>query len=188
MTGLERSEVARRARQLLSQSPVYLDTETTGVGPTAEIVEIAILDHDGSLLFESLVKPRGVIEPEAIRVHGITSEMLESAPTWKEVWQPVEAILLGRKVGVYNSEFDLRVMKQSHQRYWLSWKIPEESFFCIMKLYARFVGDWDARRGSYRWHSLDQAGRQCGITLPNTHRAKDDALLARALLQYMANF
>jgi DNA polymerase III epsilon subunit-like protein len=89
-------------------------------------------------------------------------------------------------VGIYNSEFDLRMLKQSHQKYWLNWQLPEENFFCIMKLYARFYGEWDARRGSYRWQSLDQAGRQCRIPLPNSHRAKDDALLARALLQHIA--
>jgi DNA polymerase-3 subunit epsilon len=186
MAKLDKIEAVQRARQLVQKDPVYLDTETTGTGPTAEIIEIAVVDQNGSVLFESLVKPKGQIEPEAMRVHGITPDRLVGAPTWQDIWPQVEAVLAGRLVGVYNSEFDLRMLKQSHRKYWLNWQFPEENFFCIMKLYARFYGEWDARRGSYRWQSLDLAGQQCRIPLPNSHRAQDDARLARALLQHIA--
>jgi hypothetical protein len=47
-----------------------------------------------------------------------------------------------------------------------------------MKLYADFIG-------SRRWQRLEEAGRQCRLELPNSHRAKDDTLLARAVFQYM---
>jgi hypothetical protein len=36
-----------------------------------------------------------------------------------------------------------------------------------------------------KWQSLDAAGRQCRLPLTNTHRAKDDTLLARAVFEYM---
>lgn len=177
-----------RARELLEKSPVYLDTETTGTGSEAEIVEIAIVDQDGSILLESLVNPKGKIELDAMRLHGITFQMVQNAPSWQEIWPQVEAILSSKLVGVYNSEFDIRMMRQSHKKYWLSCQIGDEHFFCIMKLYARFFGDWDPRRGSYRWHSLENAGLQCKLMLPNSHRARDDALLARALLHYIADY
>ena len=185
---LERKEAVRLAQQLWQTSPVYLDTETTGTGPTAEIIEIAIIDQDGKLLFEALVKPRGPIEPDAARVHGITLDQLQGAPGWAEVWPQAEAVLAGRRVGTYNSDFDVRLIKQSHQRNWINLRLPEENFFCIMKLYARFYGERDPRSRSFRWQTLELAGKQCQIPLPNSHRAKDDALLARALLEYMANW
>lgn len=188
MLTLDRNEAVQRAKQLVACEPVFLDTETTGTGMTAEVIEIAIVDHSGSLLFESLVKPKGTIEPDAFRVHGIRMEILQSAPAWKDVWPQVEALLKDKQVGIYNSEFDVRLMRQSHQKYWMDWRFPEQNFFCIMKLYARFYGERDPRRGSYRWQSLEQAGKQCGIPLQNAHRAKDDALLARALLLHMARF
>jgi hypothetical protein len=56
-----------------------------------------------------------------------------------------------------------------------------------MKLYAQFRGDWDAQRRQYRYISLEKAGKDAGIYLPNTHRAVDDALLARAVLHFIAN-
>lgn len=183
-----RDEAVRKARGLLQQHPIYLDTETTGTGPEAEIIEIALLDHNGDLLFESLVRPKSAIEPDAGRLHGITEEMVQGAPHWRDLWPQVELLLAERVIGIYNSEFDLRLLRQTHQKNWMVWRADEGNFFCIMKLYALFFGDWDSRRGGYRWHSLEQAGQQCGIKLPNIHRARDDALLARALLIYMAEF
>ena len=188
MDKLERNEAIKRAQQYIQVSPIYLDTETTGLSPHAEVIEIALVDQAGSVILESLVKPRiNSIDPDAFRIHRITMDMLQDAPSWQEVWPQVEAVLAGRLVGVYNSEFDLRMMQQSHRKYWMDDQIPAENFFCIMKLYARYYGEWDYRRRSYRWHSLDQAGKQCRIPLPNSHRAKDDALLARELLLYIAN-
>jgi hypothetical protein len=58
--------------------------------------------------------------------------------------------------------------------------------FDLLKLYAEFRGEWDAKRRSYRYQSLDSAGNQCGIILPNAHRATADTLLTRAILFYMA--
>lgn len=183
---LTRREAVQQALKWTHMLPVYLDTETTGLGSNAEIIEIAILDSDGKPLFQSLVRPKGRIESDAMRVHGITQAEVANAPEWAEIWPQVESTLLNRKVGIYNSEFDLRMLKQTHQRAWLSWALPESAFFCIMKLYARFYAEWDSQRRGYRWYSLENAGRQSGILLPNSHRAQDDALLARALLHYMA--
>ena len=42
------------------------------------------------------------------------------------------------------------------------------------------------RAGNYRWHSLDDARGQCGLDLPNAHRAHADTLLARAVLHFVA--
>jgi len=91
-------------------------------------------------------------------------------------------------VGTYNSDFDVRMIRQSHQRNWITQRFTEDNFFCIMKLYARFYGERDPRSRSFRYQTLDQAGKQCGIALPNSHHAREDALLARALLEYMAHW
>jgi DNA polymerase III subunit epsilon len=186
MDSRSRHAAIQEARLLLQSNPVYLDTETTGMHFNSEVIEIGVIDDQGQILFDQLVRPRGKMDPAAGRVHGITLEMLESAPTWEQVWPQAEAVLTGRHIGVYNVEFDLRLMKQSHTRSWLTWRLPDTNFFDIMKLYARYYGDWDSSHKSYRYQSLEVAGRQCGIRLPNAHRAVDDCLLTRALLHYMA--
>jgi DNA polymerase-3 subunit epsilon len=184
-----RKEAMRLAQQWIAKKPVYIDTETTGTGTNDCIVEISVIDYDGSVLVDSLVRPVGKISPGAKAVHHITDEMVKGAPRWDAVWTEVEAAIIQRPVGIYNADFDLRMMRQSHQKNWLRWSMPQGAeFFCIMKLYAQFYGEWNPQRGNYRWQSLDRAREQCGILLPNSHRAKEDTLLTLALLEYMANY
>ena len=181
-----RQEAILVAKKILAASPIYLDTETTGMGYHDEVVEIAILDHDGSVVIDSLVKSIGEISSEAFAVHGITKGMVADAPTWGELWPEVEAALKDRVVAIYNAEFDNRMMMQSNRLHGLSWVPQYKDSFCIMKLYAQFYGQWNSYHNSFTWQSLDSARRQCSIEIPNTHRAKDDTLLARAVLHYMA--
>jgi len=187
MINNSRQEAIQKAKELISRKPVYLDTETTGTGPNDNILEIAVIDHQGKILIDSLVKPVGRIHPDALAVHKITNEIVTGAPRWGEIWDQIESVLSNRFVGIYNADFDLRMMRQSHTSSWMKWENPPGMEpFCIMQLYAQFYGEWNSRRGGYRWQSLDNAGRQCGITLPNTHRAKDDTLLTRAIMEHIA--
>jgi DNA polymerase III subunit epsilon len=173
------------ARKVCEAKPVYVDTETTGLERTDEIVEISIVDHDGHVLLETLVKPSRSIPYAATRIHGITDEEVIKAPTWPAIWPTVRGHLFGRLIVFYNAEFDLRMMQQSHARYKQPWK---ENFntFDLLKLYAEYRGEWDNHRRAYRYISLAEAGRQCNISLPNAHRSTADTLLTRALLLHLA--
>jgi DNA polymerase III subunit epsilon len=173
------------AARILTEKPVFLDTETTGLEKTDEIVEISIISIDGGLLYESLVKPTQSIPADANRIHNITNEMVASAPTWPVVWSQARGFLLGHPAGIYNAEFDLRLIQQSFSRYRLFLKDNLKNY-CIMKLYAQFYGEWDPVRRSYRYQSLENARRQCHINLPNSHRAGDDARLALEILKYIS--
>jgi len=183
----DRLQAIQLARSKVELKPVYLDTETTGLKENDEIVEIAIIDHDGQALLESLVRPLRCIPPDAVAIHRITDDMVRNAPRWSEIWPEVESLLSGRQIAIYNADFDIRMMRQSHRSSMLPWRISRENVFCVMKLYAQFFGNWDPYRGNYRFHSLEKAGRQSNIPLPNTHRAYEDATLTRALLHYIAN-
>ena len=170
----------QRAREYLAVRPVFLDTETTGLNPNAEIIEICIVDHEGNLLLNTLVKPVRSIPLDAMQIHGITNEMVKNAPAWPDVWPSVEANLRAHYVGIYNAEFDLKMMRQSHRAYGMEWEFSSQRIFDVMKIYADFTG-------TTRWVTLDTAGRQCGIMLPNSHRAQADTLLLRAVLKYIAS-
>ena len=75
------------AKEVLAQKDnwVILDTETTGLYD-AEIVQIGIIDLEGKVVFDSLVKPTIPIPPDAIDIHGISNEMVELAPTFPEIY------------------------------------------------------------------------------------------------------
>jgi DNA polymerase-3 subunit epsilon len=181
-----RREAAHLARVRLQADPCYLDTETTGLGLQDEIIEVCLLDGGGRVLFESLVRPTRSIPMDAVSLHGITDAMVMAAPRWTDVWPQLRDAMNARRIAVYNAEFDARLLRQTQAIHGLTDGVDTSGFFCLMQLYAQFRGEWDGAHRSFRWQSLETARRQVGLDLPNAHRARDDALLARALLHVMA--
>jgi DNA polymerase III epsilon subunit family exonuclease len=181
-------KVIQSAQKILAHDPIFIDTETTGISANDVIIEVGVVDQNGETLFESFVKPPIPIPPDSTRVHHITKDMVEDAPALKDIWPDLQLVLKDRFIGMYNAEFDLRLMKQTHNRYWLDWPLDDRYFFCVMKLYAAFYGEIRSREKGYRLHKLEAAGAACGIPLPNSHRAVDDARLTAALFQYIANY
>lgn len=181
-------KVIQRAKAVLELSPIYLDTETTGTGQTDRIIQIGIVNNLGDTLFESLVNPNMPIPSESSAVNGITDDMVKDAPTWTRIWPEVEAILKGRVIGIYNADFDLRLLRQTNKAYGLPMTIETNQAFCVMKLFAAFYGEWNARNNGFKSHKLEFAGRFLNIPLPNSHQAVDDARLTAALTQAIADF
>ena len=180
-----RQNAILRARQALLARPVYLDTETTGLDPKDEIVEISIVDEDGSVLLDNFVRPSQPIPSEATRIHGITNEDVKTALRWPFLWREVRPLLAGRLIVMYNADFDVRMMRQSMITYRQPWTEKFDTFD-LLKVYAEFRSEWDMKRQSYRYFSLDAAGKHARIALPNAHRAAADSLLTRALLHHIA--
>lgn len=182
-----RQNAVETARKVLSEKPVYLDTETTGLNATDEIIEIAVVDHEGQILVDTLVRPSQTIPSVATRIHDIRNEDVSAARPWPIVWQQIQNLLSGRVVVMYNDDFDVRMMRQSHAKYKMPWR-ENFSRVDLLKLYAQFYGEWDPIRRAYRSHSLANAGKYCNIDLPNAHRSAADSLLTRELLLYIANY
>jgi hypothetical protein len=55
------------ARRVLQRRPLFLDTETTTDGEPAEVVEVAVVGDDGTVLLDTLVRPQSSIAPSARR-------------------------------------------------------------------------------------------------------------------------
>lgn len=180
-----RSQAVQLARQILAKNPVFLDTETTGLEKTDEIVEISIVDELGQVLYQSLIKPSQPIPPAASRINHITDVMVQKVPAWPVAWMQIRPLLLNRLIVAYNSEFDQRMMQQTHLRYRMPWRDPL-NFIDLLRIYAQFRGEWDPNRRSWKYHSLENAGKQCGISLPNAHRATADTVLTRELLLFIS--
>ncbi len=173
------------AARWIAEKPVYIDTETTGLERTDEIVEISIVDFDGSVLFSSLVKPSKPIPAEASRIHGITNALVASAQNWLVQWPTIRNYLYGRTIAAYNAPFDMRMMQQSHSVYKFPWR---ENFKVVdvLPLYSDYRGVWNPVRGSMKYFKLEEAGAAFKIALPNAHRSTADSLLTRAVLHSMA--
>jgi DNA polymerase III epsilon subunit-like protein len=188
------AQPAITAADWLKSSPVFIDTETTGLNYTDDqIVDLCVIDTDGVVLFDTLIKPTKPIDPDAAIITGITDEMVKDAPTFLQVWARLANVLKNRLVITYNASFDVRMLAQSARAagildYWVDFNGEFIRFDCAMLLYAEHYGDWNEYRHSYRWQKLSAAARQCGIDVPpDLHRARADAELARKLVLHMAS-
>jgi DNA polymerase-3 subunit epsilon len=173
------------ASSLLNDPTVlYLDTETTGFGPDAEIVDVALVDSHGRPLVDTLVQPRQPIPAEATAIHGIDDRMVSGAPAWSDVFPALTALVEpGRRVIVYNAAFDARVIDQLGLRHGL--EPLNADWQCAMLRYAEFAGQWNRKYGNPKWHKLLDAAQRHGIATAQQHRALGDALLCRELVSVM---
>lgn len=178
-------QVVEFSKNKLQQNPIYLDTETTGLESSDEIVEISIVDLHGIVIFDSLIKPLNPIPDSAIAIHHIGNEMVDDAPRFPDIWPTISDLMYNRPIGMYNAEFDVRLIKQSMSHY--GQPIARKFHaFDIMNIFSDYRGTWDARRNAMRRYRLEDAGRYLGITLPNSHRSLDDTLLTRAVFHKIA--
>ena len=177
----------KEARELLASEFVVMDTETTGLGADAEIVEISIIDRDGTDLFTSLVRPNMPILPELVAIHGITNGMVCNAPAWKDIHDCVMHLFTNKKIAIYNSEYDLRMIRQCAE--FACCHLPahlERQSKCVMQIYSKFRGEWSPKHGNWKWHKLSAAARDCGIDAQNAHRALADTRMALGVLKHVA--
>lgn len=188
------AQSAITAAAWLARRPLFIDTETTGLNYTDDqIVDLCVIDTDGVVLFDTLIKPTKPIDPDAAILTGITDEMVKDAPTFAQVWDRLAAILTDRLVITYNASFDVRMLAQSARatgilEKWVDHNGAHVEFDCAMLLYAEHYGDWNEYRHSYRWQKLSAAARQCFIDVPtDLHRARADAELARKLVLHLAS-
>jgi DNA polymerase III epsilon subunit-like protein len=187
------------AQQWLSDECLILDTETTGLGEDAEIVEIAIIDSRGTVLLDSLVQPVRPIPFDASAIHGISNEMVKGAPRMSELLHQINRIISGKTLVAYNADYDVRLLHQSLEMCGFG----DSSFGdreialhtvkigCAMKAYARWNGTVRHGSGDYKWHKLTDAASYCRVELAGdakAHRALADCQLTLGVLRHMTNY
>jgi DNA polymerase-3 subunit epsilon len=153
----DRAAAARWAwEQLQRPDTLILDTETTGLGGLAEIVQVAAINVRGEVLLNRLVRPQGPISPDASRIHGITLKHLEDAPPFGHVCVELRELLRNKTVLIYNAAYDTRLLRQSAAAVRLKADafLPPCSFDCVMEQYSAWCGDWNEYHGNYKWQRL----------------------------------
>jgi DNA polymerase III epsilon subunit-like protein len=180
----QRKAAIRWAREIArDRHAIYLDTESTGLGPQAEIVDVALVSGDGTLLFESLVRPTVSIPDEASAIHGIYDHHVAGAPAWEEVAPYLAALLTGARVVVYNARFDSDLINQCCSR--SGFDPFARQWECAMLTYAAYAGEPGKWGRGFRWHKLDAAAAAFGFP-PGGHRALADAVTCRNVVLAMA--
>jgi DNA polymerase-3 subunit epsilon len=163
------------AREQLNQKDwVILDTETTGLYD-AEIVEIAIINHLGEMLLDTLIKPLIPIPAEVTEIHGISDAMVADAPTFPEVYPRIDAALNDKRVLIYNSAFDIKILNYCCRLHSLPILKLAKRSECLMEWVAQWAGNWSYYYKDYRY-----------IPLNGNHRALGDCTAAFELIKLMA--
>lgn len=181
----ERAKVAAWARERAANpATIFLDTETTGLGRDAEIIDLGVVDMHGNVLIDTLIAPRSPIPPETTRVHGIVDADVIGAPGWMDVYPLLAGLLRDRPVVVYNAAFDRRMIDGCCAAFGFEGESAE--WHCAMQHYAAWAGVRSShKRQRYRLHKLGDALAAFDLP-PGNHRALADAVACRSLVLALA--
>ena len=145
---------------------LVVDTETTGLGKTAEVVAVGIVDTTGKVRLHVLSMPQSRMPREASDVHGLTRAVLRKrdAQPWPEVHAAVVEVLTAADVVLaWNAPFDERLLRQTAERHGLAF--PDLQWRCVMR--------------DYGGKALVVAAVDVGLTVSAAHGALTDVEMAR---------
>ena len=146
-----------------------VDTETTGLGGSDRIVEIAVIVYDSEKdavvdEFDTLINPLRDIGPT--HIHGLTPSMVSAAPTVEEVAPSLSERFNGSVLVAHNLSFDVRMLGQDFVR--VGGSLEPGQGICTLRL----TGE-----------SLASACQRHGVELTHHHRALTDARAAFELFR-----
>lgn len=159
---------------------IVLDTETTGIGAHARLVEVAAVHvRDGVEVrrFQSLVNPEMHIPAMVVRVHGITDAMVANSPTAGPVLAAFAKFVAGHTLVAHNAGFDFGVLSREFARVKLP--TPGCGMYCSVRL-ARVIFPEAPRHGLGALTSFLKLSHQ------PAHRAVADCLTTIELLNAAA--
>jgi DNA polymerase-3 subunit epsilon len=152
---------------------IIIDTETVGSGVTVEVVEVALCDHAGEVIYSSLVRPLYGRPPRLTKEQRFDPGQFATAPDWVEAWSRIKPLVAGKLLVAYNAAFDRRALAAMRSRH--HQRSAERGWRCAMQMVKRAAG-------VTRSLSLSDA---CALyeLEGGTHRAAADVLATHRLLK-----
>ncbi len=157
----------------LNDHALIIDTETVGTGPHIEIVEVAIGNIDGEILFHSLVHPVYNPIPRSTKLQRFDKSEFEKALEWPLMWPELDALISGKILIAYNASFDRRAIAAMCARH--RHTSSERGWRCAMEMARRTLG---IRRSLTLAEACVHFGLEGG-----THRASRDVEATARLLR-----
>ncbi|MCE2997552.1 MAG: ribonuclease H-like domain-containing protein, partial [Flammeovirgaceae bacterium] len=146
-----------------------VDIETTGgYADNHRITEIAIYHHDGNRItdnFRTLLNPGRKIPHFITGLTGITSQMVEEAPTFEEMAEEIHSWLKDRIFVAHNAHFDYSFLKKEFDGAGINWQTKK---LCTVRLSRKIIPGLDS-------YSLGRLAESLGVRIPDRHRAGGDA-------------
>jgi DNA polymerase III epsilon subunit-like protein len=157
----------------LNERALVIDTETIGTGPTIEVIEIAVGDVAGNILYETLVRPVFNRLPPRSKHARFEREAFTDAPYWVDIWPAFSALIDRKLLVAYNASFDRRALSAMLSRH--AQVSHERGWRCAMQAVKQ-------RIGTKRSPTLTEACSYFGLEGGN-HRATRDVQATCRLLQ-----
>ena len=181
--------VQGEARMLLARPDVLIAaTKKTSFQPSAEVIEVALIDTAGTVRLDLVILPTGTITREATGAHGIDRDELQRlhAPHYRDVHSEIAAHLSAAEVVLaYDAPLEKRALHRTAAGYEL--ELPDADWRCLRIAYSEFHGLADRKEGGLRRWTLAQAARREGIALAKPHlRALGDCRTILDLLHHLA--
>ena len=156
-----------------------LDTETTGLSPSdgGKVCEVAVsVSQNGRVVeeFSSLINPQIPISPAVVAIHGITNQMVASAPVFSDIVARLTGMLDGCVIVAHNADFDLTFLRAEFEA--CGMRLPECPVVDTLKL-AR-------KSGKFACNRLGSIAQELGINCAGWHRAMADTKMAEQILYY----
>jgi DNA polymerase-3 subunit epsilon len=152
----------------------FLDLETTGMCPelgdrVCEIAVISVRDGVSEGMLETLVCPQRPIPFHVQRIHGITNEMVASAPTFGEIARDVAEVLDGTTVVAHNAPFDMGFLQAEFRASGVPF--PNVSVVDTLRIARNYF--------SFPSNGLTHIAQSLGLPVGIAHRAMEDARLVK---------
>jgi len=162
-------------------SLVVVDVETTGLTPSrygrvCELGAVKIKNGRAVKTFQTLINPQCSISYGASMVNGITDEMVQDAPTFREIALSFENFIEELPIAAYNAPFDVGFLNNEFSISDAHCRIPSERAIDILVLSRRYI------RG-LRSYALPCVAQALDINPGQAHRALDDAKTAWGILK-----
>ena len=158
---------------------IILDTETTGLDPSDghRIIEVACVEVVNRTLtgnhLHLYVNPDRDSDPEALAIHGLTTEFLSDHPRFDEVAHQIVDFVKDAEIIIHNAAFDKKFLNAEFARCGLP--VFDE---CCHKITDSLLYARELHPG--KRNSLDALCERYGIS--NAHRTLHGALLDSELL------
>ena len=173
--------------QILSEYPllgidnfVVIDTETTGMAAHDEVIELAIVNMDGTVLYDSTFCPTAEVNPCASAVNHLTNEYLCNSPKFADEWNKIKRLIGNKKILAHNGNFDKRIIKQTLEKYNLVSKEADSLFensYDSVNIARKHIDSQS--------YSLENLAHFLGIERAESHRAADDCIMTLEVLGKM---
>ncbi|MEI6949337.1 exonuclease domain-containing protein [Paraflavisolibacter sp. H34] len=161
----------------LTKPIAFIDIEATGTNVcTDRIVEIAIVKYlpDGNRTVKRKLLNPGMPIPQAVsEIHGITDEMVTSAPVFKQAAHEIKQFLDGCDLACYNAfRLDIPLLMEEFMRAEVEFEMKGRKLVDVQKIFHQM--EQRTLSAAYKFY--------CGKTLDNAHSAEADAAATAEIL------